>query len=98
MVDMVGDRPRPVGERSVGRVERTVPPRGPQTAAPTPARAPAAGVSAIARELAAAPPVDAEHVARIRRAIADGTFPILPATVADRLLAFKLNWTGDDQA
>ena len=31
-------------------------------------------------------------------AIATGTFPILPATIADRLLALKLNWDGHESA
>ena len=52
----------------------------------------------IARELASAPPVDSDRVSRIRQAIANGTFPIAPATIADRLLAFKMNWNGNDQA
>jgi len=48
--------------------------------------------SGIARELAASAPVDLERVARIRKAISTGTFPILPATIADRLLALKYDW------
>ena len=45
-----------------------------------------------------APPVDAARVAEIRKAIADGTFPILPATIADRMLALKLDWTSHEKA
>ena len=37
-------------------------------------------------------------MARIRRAVAEGRFPISPATIADRLLAFKMNWNGNDPA
>jgi negative regulator of flagellin synthesis FlgM len=48
--------------------------------------------SGIARELAATAPVDLERVARIKKAISTGTFPILPATIADRLLALKYDW------
>ena len=48
--------------------------------------------SSIARELAAAAPVDLERVARIKKAINDGHFPILPATIADRMLALKYDW------
>jgi len=48
--------------------------------------------SGIARELAASAPVDLERVARIKKAIATGSFPILPATIADRLLALKYDW------
>ena len=48
--------------------------------------------SGIARELAAAAPVDLDRVARIKKAISTGTFPILPATIADRMLALKYDW------
>ncbi|CAN5651804.1 hypothetical protein BH10PSE14_BH10PSE14_01600 [soil metagenome] len=46
----------------------------------------------VARQLAADAPVDLERVARIKKAISTGTFPILPATIADRLLALKYDW------
>ncbi|MES2754048.1 MAG: flagellar biosynthesis anti-sigma factor FlgM [Pseudomonadota bacterium] len=46
----------------------------------------------VARGLAVTPPVDAERVAQIKQAIANGTYPIAPETIADRLLALKLDW------
>lgn len=46
----------------------------------------------LARSMATSAPVDTDRVATIRKAIADGRFPILPATIADRLIAFKLHW------
>ena len=52
----------------------------------------------LAGELAAKPPVDPDRVARIRKAIADGNFPILPATIADNLLALRMNWVRNDAA
>jgi len=66
--------------------------------APTPvARQPEAAsrdvqASGIARELAASAPIDLDRVARIKKAISTGNFPILPATIADRLLALKYDW------
>ena len=36
---------------------------------------------------AGAPPVDADRVAQIRKALQDGTYPILPMTVADAIIA-----------
>jgi len=36
---------------------------------------------------AGAPPVDAERVAEIRRAIETGTYPLIPARVADAMIA-----------
>jgi negative regulator of flagellin synthesis FlgM len=55
-------------------------------------------LTALARQMAASPPVDLERVARIRRAISDGTFPIYPAKIADRLIALKLDWNPNDAA
>jgi len=52
----------------------------------------------MASEMASAPVVDAERVARIRKAIEDGNFPLVPSTIADRLLALKLQWNPNDQA
>ncbi|MEZ0497265.1 flagellar biosynthesis anti-sigma factor FlgM [Sphingomonas sp. IW22] len=58
----------------------------------------ASSMVATARDLASTPPVDSDRVARIRKAVADGSFPIVPTTIADRLLAFKLNWKPDEPA
>ncbi|MGE7205820.1 flagellar biosynthesis anti-sigma factor FlgM [Sphingomonas sp. NPDC019816] len=52
------------------------------------------GVGNLARTLAAQPPVDQDRVAAIKKAIADGNFPILPATIADQMIALKLDWNG----
>ena len=52
--------------------------------------------------MAASAPVDSDRVATIKKAIAEGRFSILPATIADRLIALKLQWNpngaGDDEA
>lgn len=34
-----------------------------------------------------APPIDAERVAMIRRAVENGTYPIVPAQIADAMIA-----------
>jgi len=52
--------------------------------------------SGIARELAASAPVDLDRVARIKKAISTGSFQILPATIADRLIALKYDWSPHD--
>lgn len=76
-------------------------------AAPVPALVPVATprsqdgapqLAALARSVAASAPVDADRVARIKQAVANGTFPILPATIADRLMAFRYEWITDDKA
>ena len=52
----------------------------------------------LTREMAAKPPVDAERVSKIKKAIEDGNFPLIPSTIADRLIALKLEWNPNDQA
>jgi negative regulator of flagellin synthesis FlgM len=58
----------------------------------------ASTLASAAREMAQKPPVDADRVAEIRKAIADGRYPILPYRIADHMLALKLNWSPDDAA
>ena len=66
---------------------------------PTPsARVDIAQTSGLAQKMAAAPPVDTDRVATIKKAIADGRFPITPATIADRLIALKLQWNPNEAA
>ncbi len=94
MVDPIGAKPVTAADRRVAPVQTSVA-SAPAPVAPVPA-APAtvatAATVALARSLAAQPPVDTDRVARIRAAIANGTYPILPETVADRLIALKLDW------
>lgn len=52
----------------------------------------------ISQAMASEAPVDAERVARIRKAIEDGRFPLVPSTIADRLLALRMQWNPNDQA
>ena len=85
-------------ERAVARVlaaAATTPAPTPTAPTQTPA-ADVARLSGIRAELSARPPVDGERVQQIKRAIANGTFPILPATIADRLLAVRYEWMNDD--
>lgn len=66
-------------------------------AAPEPAAAASGStLQALASELAAKPPVDQDRVARIKAAIASGTYPISPENIADSLIALKLNWIPHD--
>ncbi len=98
MVDSIGPKaPTP-------RDRRIAPLGGATTAAPVASVADqpladvqsANPVASLTASLASEPPVDTAHVARIRQAIADGSFPISPATVADRLLALKMDWAAHD--
>ena len=96
MVDSIGSRPIPKGDLRLVAVTRTSAPasattteRKPETAAQAPT---------LAAQLAAAPPVDRGHVEKIKQAVADGDFPISPATIADRLIAARYEWMSNDQA
>ena len=55
-------------------------------------------LSGLANAMAAQPPVNQERIAQIKKAIADGNFPILPATIADQMIALKLRWNNNDAA
>nr|WP_209023421.1 flagellar biosynthesis anti-sigma factor FlgM [Sphingomonas jejuensis] len=57
----------------------------------------ATGARALAREMSVKPPVDHERVQQIKRAIAEGRFPIVPARIADRLIAAQMEWVRSDE-
>ena len=58
----------------------------------------AASLSKVAQALSVSAPVDVDRVAKVKKAIVDGKFPILPITIADRLIAFKLQWMSHEEA
>ena len=96
MVESIGPRlvssetkvPRVTAPRPVTNAAPSVAPQGDTTA-----------LGGVARSLAKAPPVDTDRVALVRRAIERGDFPILPATIADRMIALRYDWmSADDQA
>ncbi len=98
MVDSIGPKaPTP-------RDRRIAPLGGATTAAPVASVADqplaevqgASPIATLTASLASEPPVDAEHVASVRQSIADGSFTISPGAIADRLLAFKSDWTAHD--
>lgn len=101
MVDSIGAKPSVAGDRSVVRVAAATPTTAVQTPVQPQPQAQASVRSdslALAKSMASAPPVNASRVAEIKKAIASGNFPILPATIADRLMAFRLDWTSNDKA
>ncbi len=93
MVDPIGNRPiTTTGPRGVTRVQAPSPTA---SVASVDTTAPVDKTSAVAKtaaSLAQSPPVDADRVAMIRRAIEEGRFPISPATIADNLIALKFDW------
>lgn len=100
MVEAVGNKPVVDMVTRVAAPQATTPVQAAatQTAPRQSIPADVAALSGVARTLAAQPPVDTDRVATIKKAIADGKFPILPTTIADRLIAFKLEWNGREQA
>ena len=98
MVDPIGAKPSVAGDRSVAHIAAATP----TTVVQTPILPRQISVVpesiALAKSMAASPPVDASRVAAIKKAIASGTFPILPATIADRLMALRLDWNSNETA
>ena len=91
MIDPIGVKPGTVQPiRPDASAAKVVPL---EAARPAPA-AVAAETSAreTAKALAAKPPVDGERVQQIKRALAEGRYPIVPAKIADRLIAAQLRW------
>jgi negative regulator of flagellin synthesis FlgM len=71
--------------RAVGAISNR-PPREPHGRAPSQAATPDAPV-ASSPVPAGQPPVDLERVTQIRKAVENGTYPIIPAKVADAMIA-----------
>ncbi|QIG78712.1 flagellar biosynthesis anti-sigma factor FlgM [Stakelama tenebrarum] len=99
MVDPIGIK----NGAAIGRLSAPVGPAEPVAAARSvagresePADAPEAEL--LSRAMASKAPVDSERVAEIRRAVESGKFPLVPSTIADRLLALKMDWDPNEQA
>lgn len=65
-------------------------PRAP-AASRTPATAPGISVEVSAAADTTAPPVDAERVQQIRAALRDGSYPLVPAKIADAVIAAQVS-------
>lgn len=100
MVESIGARP----VTSETKVSRIVQAKPVTNVAASPAQesvqqGDATALSGVAKTLASKPPVDVDRVALVRRAIERGDFPILPATIADRMIALRYDWmSADDKA
>jgi negative regulator of flagellin synthesis FlgM len=93
MVDPTGFKPASIAERRLAPVA----PVAPVKAATGDAQvAQASTAASLTRTAAASAPVDAERVARIKKAVEDGKFPLIPSTIADRLLALKFQWNPNE--
>jgi negative regulator of flagellin synthesis FlgM len=100
MVDPIGPKGSTPTDRIVAAVS-VAPAVGKVVAVatePQPQETQATTAGQLASDFSAKPPVDLDRVSRIKKAIADGNFPFLPATIADQMLALKLNWVPNDAA
>lgn len=87
MIDQVGSRTGAVGAIAPSAPVQRVASRREETVAAQ------RELSAVAFGFDKTVPVNTAHVEEVRRAIRNGTYPVLPETIADRLLAMKLDWT-----
>ncbi|GAA4768407.1 hypothetical protein GCM10023219_12940 [Stakelama sediminis] len=95
MVDSIGPKAVSTPVRDVKSVAPTAPSVQAEQATTQQARS-SDSIATAAKKLADKAPIDSDHVAEVRRAVKEGRFPILPATVADRLLALKMQWNPND--
>ncbi len=95
MVDPVGFKPASIADRRLTPVTPAAPVKAADGATQA---AQTSTAAALTQSAAASAPVDVERVSRIKKAIEDGHFPLVPSTVADRLLALKLQWNPNDKA
>lgn len=92
MIDPIGVTP---GQVQTGRVDN----REATKVVPIQSvRAPEATVVAqtsareAARQMALRPPVDQERVQQIKKALQEGRYPLVPAKIADRMIAAQMRW------
>ena len=92
MIDPIGVTPGQVqGSRAEPRDATKVAPVQ-AVRAPQPAVVAETSVRETAKAMAARPPVDAERVQMIKRALQEGRYPIVPAKIADRMIAAQMRW------
>ncbi len=92
MVDPVGAKPV-TQERSVARLSQAAPVSRSRSVVDDHGDLPVTGsLASVVADYASSAPVDLERVAKIRHAIANNSYPIVAETIADRLIAIKLNW------
>ena len=92
MVDSIGPKPLNRKVLPIARVAKaaatvSVAKQPEATRAPT-----------VAAQLGASPPVDKARVEQIKQAVANGSFPLSPATIADALIAARYEWMSHDEA
>ena len=100
MVESLGSATARAGLSAVSTVQRTA--KAGPVAAAAPVAKPAGAEAtqapgAMASAMAAAPPVDADRVHQIKTALANGTFPLSPSTIADQFIALRYDWMSQNE-
>ncbi len=100
MVESLGSATIRAGLSPVSTVQRAGPAAPVSAAAPVGRTASADATrapGAMASAMAAAPPVDADRVQQIKTALANGTFPLSPSTIADQFIALRYDWMSQNE-
>lgn len=95
MVESIGSVTVRAGVSPVATVQRTAKAAPVAEAAPVTKQAStdaAQAPGALASAMAGSPPVNADRVQQIKTALANGTFPLSPSTIADQFIALRFDW------
>ena len=98
MIDPIGIKP---GTVQASRVETNGPTKVvplQAVSAPQPAVVAETWARESVKAMAAKPPVDVERVQQIKRALQEGRYPIVPAKIADNIIAAQFRWVEADDA
>ena len=98
MIDPIGVKPGTVQGSRVDYKEpvKVVPLQ--TVSAPQPAVVAETGARESVKAMAAKPPVDVERVQQIKKALQEGRYPIVPASIADNIIAAQYRWVEQDDA
>ena len=66
--------------------------------APQPVAVAETGARDAVKVMAAKPPVDVDRVQQIKKALQDGRYPIVPARIADSIIAARYSWVEENDA
>ena len=86
---MAGGRAHPA--ELVGRHARPRPAAAAPALGPTVTAAPGVSLEVSTASEAPTPPVDAERVSQIKAALKDGSYPLVPARIADAMIAAQVS-------
>ena len=98
MIDPIGVKPGTVQGSRVELKEATKVAPLQTVSAPPQAVVAETGARESVKAMAAKPPVDVERVQQIKKALQEGRYPIVPAKIADNLIAAQYRWVEQNDA